>query len=111
MPLRPSSTKTAVDFDKSAERPTREKPTHREPVQVNVVPAHGVTNPDLTPDQTTRSHSEAKDPAAKAQGAIVPGEDGLDNAKRRSAAIIKRRKETEAVFAANRKATSIVRKK
>jgi hypothetical protein len=76
-----------------------------------VVEAHGVTNPDYTKDQTHRCHEEAKDPAAKAQGAIVSGEDGADNAKRRFAAIRQRRKETEQVFAANRKSSSIVRKK
>jgi hypothetical protein len=79
-------------------------------VQFKPVEAHGVTNPAFTKDQKTRSHELAADSEAKAQGAIVPGENGMTNAKRRFQAIHKRRKETEAVFAANRKATSIVRK-
>jgi hypothetical protein len=71
--------------------------------------AQGVTNPDFTKDQKTRSHELAADSEAKAQDAIVPGENGMTNAKRRFQAIHKRRKETEAVFAANRKKSSIVK--
>jgi hypothetical protein len=103
-----SSTKKVVDKDASADRPM---PTHREPVNVNVVEAHGVTNPDHTKDQTTRSHELAADSEAKSQGAVVAGkvgdgcvdsEPGFANAKRRAQAIAKRRKETEAAFDALR---------
>jgi hypothetical protein len=101
-----SSTKKVVDKDASADRPM---PTHREPV--NVVEAHGVTNPDHTKDQTTRSHELAADSEAKPQGAVLAGkvgdgcvdsEPGFANAKRRAQAIAKRRKETEAAFDALR---------
>jgi hypothetical protein len=107
------STKYATDKekDKSADRPDRQTPTGRVSTPYEVVKAHGVESPDFTEDQTTRSHSEAKDPEAIAQGAFVPGEDGVDGAKRRFAAIHKRRQETAATFAANRKKSSIVRKK
>jgi hypothetical protein len=80
-------------------------------VSYAVVPAHGVESPDFTRDQTIRSHEQAKDPEAIAQGAFVPGEDGVDNAERRFAAIHNRRQETVDVFAANRKKSSIVRTK
>ena len=100
--------KNTVKQDASAERPSRPFPTHREPSAVNCVEAHGVTNPGTTIDQTTRRHEEAKDPTAKAQGAIVPGEDGMANGKRRFQAIHQRRKQTEAVFAANRKKSSTI---
>jgi len=105
-----SNTKKAVK-DASAERPSRPMPTHREPVQCNVVEARGEANTDYTPDQTTRSHSEAKDPEAIAQGATVPGEDGMSDSMRRAKAISKRRLETAAIFQSLRKAHSITRKK
>ena len=38
--------KTAVSTDKTADRKDRPKPTMRENVSYNEVPAHGVTNPD-----------------------------------------------------------------
>ena len=101
----------AATEDKNADRPDRPKPTMRERVCYEPVEAHGATEIGDTEDQTTRSHCEAKEPEAKSQGAIVPGEDGADNAKRRFAAIHQRRKVTEQVFAANRKGNSIVRKK
>jgi hypothetical protein len=97
--------------DQSADRPTRPFPTHREPVQCNVVEARGEANPGYTPDQTTRSHSEARDPEAIAQGATVPGEDGMSDSMRRAKAISKRRLETAATFQSLRKAHSITRKK
>jgi hypothetical protein len=103
--------KAATEADKNADRPDRPKPTMCERVCYEPVEAHGATDIGYTEDQTTRSHCEAKDREAKSQGAIVPGEDGADNAKRRFAAIHQRRKETEQVFAANRKGSSIVRKK
>jgi hypothetical protein len=102
------STKTAVSTDKSADRTDRPAPSHRTPTPYEVVSAHGVTDLDYTKDQTNRCHEEATDPAAKAQGAITPGEDGMDNAKRRFQSIHKRRQETAAVFEANRKKSSTI---
>jgi hypothetical protein len=100
--------KSAVDFDQAAERPSRPTPTGRVSTPYQCVEAHGATDITYTPDQTTRRHEEAKDPAAKSQGAITPGEDGMDNAKRRFQAIHKRRQETAAPFDRNRKKSSSV---
>jgi hypothetical protein len=98
--------KAATEVDHNADRKDRPKPTMRERVCYEPVEARGATDIGYTEDQTTRSHSEMKDPAAKSHGAIVPGEDGMDNAKRRFQAIHQRRKETEKVFDANRKKSS-----
>jgi len=110
--------KTAISTDKTADRKDRPKPTMRGNVHYAEVPGHGATDISYTPDQTVRKHELAATSEAKSQGAIVAGkvsdecvdsEPGLANAKRRFAAITKRRKETEAVFAANRKKSSIVK--
>ena len=100
--------KTAISADKTADRKDRPTPTMRENVRYNTVEAHGVVSPEYTKDQTVRSHEEAKDPEAKAQGAIAWGENGLDNAKRRFQSINKRRQETAAAFEKNRKKSSSI---
>jgi hypothetical protein len=100
----------ATELNRAAERPGRPNPSNREEVKCISVPAHGVENPGVTPDQTTRSHSEANDPKAKAQGAIL-GKDGLDDGKRRFAAIHQRRKETEKAFDALRPTVAGTRKR
>ena len=103
-----SKLKAAVDFDKAAERPDRPKVTNRISTPYEIVEAHGVVNPGTTVPQFKRSHEQANDPEAISQGAILPGEDGVDNAKRRFLAIHKRRKETEAAFDENRKKSSSI---
>jgi hypothetical protein len=95
--------KKAVNKDDSADRPSRPTPTHRDGVAYQTVEAHGVTNPGTTVDQTVRSHEEAKDPAAKAAGAIDCYEPGLANAKRREAHVMAKRAETAAIFDSHRK--------
>ncbi len=106
-----SKAKSAVDFDQAAERPSRPTPTGRVSTPYQCMEAHGATDITYTPDQTTRRHEEAKDPAAKAQGAIVPGENGMANGKRRFAAIHKRRQETAAAFDALRPTVAGTRKR
>jgi hypothetical protein len=110
--------KAATELNRAADRPERVNPSNRE--QVNVVEAHGVTSPDFTKDQTTRSHELAADNEAKSHGAIVAGkigdgcvdsEPGFANAKRRFAAIHQRRKETEKAFDALRPSVAGTRKR
>lgn len=103
--------KAATELNRAAERPGRPNPSNREDVHYNVVEAHGVENPDHTKDQTNRKHELAADSEAKAQGAIVPGEDGMSDSLRRAKAISKRKLETAANFQSLRKAHSITRKK
>jgi hypothetical protein len=103
--------KAATELNQAADRPERPNPSNREEIKYIAVPAHGVESPDFTPDQTTRSHSEAKDSAAKSQGAIACDEPGMDNAKRRFAAIHQRRKETEKAFDALRPTVAGTRKR
>jgi hypothetical protein len=94
--------------------------SNREKVGNIVVEAHGVTNPDFTPDQTERSHSDV-DSGSKAGGhksrevkesvaaeRHVQGEPGFVEAGRRSAAVQSRRRETEKVFDSHRKKYSSV---
>jgi hypothetical protein len=94
--------KAATELNRAAERPGRVNPSNREQVKYNVTEARS-ENPEYTKDQTVRSHEEAKDPAAKAAGAIACGEDGFANAKRREAHVMAKRKETEAIFDSHRK--------
>jgi hypothetical protein len=117
------STKRAVDFDSAAERSERPKPTNRVPTPYERQEAHGVGDSDLsfTPDQTTRKHETAATKDSIAAGATKPGdigddrsvfyETGAESAERRAAHVLAKRKETADLFAANRKASSIVRKK
>ncbi len=92
----------------------------REKVGSIVVEAHGV-NPDTTPDQTERNHSDV-DSDSKAGGRKprqvkessaaerhVQGEPGFVEAGRRSTAVQSRRRETEKVFADRRKKSSVNR--
>jgi hypothetical protein len=111
------STKTAVDFDQAAERPSRPTPSHRTPTPYEVVEADGVKNAEYTKPQFKRSHELAADSEAKAQGAIVHGkisgdciesEPGFENAKRRFAAIHKNRLATAQMFDSLRKKSSSV---
>jgi hypothetical protein len=109
--------KAATELNRAADRPGRVNPSNREQVHYNVTEGRGEANPGSTIDQTTRRHELAADSEAKSQGAIVAGkigagcvdsEVGFANAERRAKAIAKRRKETEAVFAANRKMSSTI---
>jgi hypothetical protein len=108
-----SKAKSAVDFDKAADRPDRPKPTNRISTPYELVAAHGVSNPDVTVDQTTRIHETAADKEAIAAGATKPGEigegrdvsyeTGAESAARREAHVLAKRKETEAIFDSHRK--------
>jgi hypothetical protein len=98
-----SNIKKAVDKDASADRPSRPTPTHRDGVAYNCVEARGETSPETTKPQFERKHEFAVDKDATKAGAIVPGETGLANAKRRAAHVTAKRKETEAVFDSHRK--------
>jgi len=95
--------------------------TNREGGGNIVVEAHGVSNPDTTPDQTERNHSDV-DSDSKAGGRKprqvkessaaerhVQGEPGFVEAGRRSTAVQSRRRETEKVFADRRKKSSVSR--
>jgi hypothetical protein len=53
--------KTATQLNRAGEPLGRPNASNREPVRFNAVDAHGVTNPDFTKDQTTRSHELATD--------------------------------------------------
>src|SRR6266480_1328794 len=92
--------------------------TNRERVGNIVVEA---SNPDTTPDQTERNHSDV-DSDSKAGGRKprqvkessaaerhVQGEPGFVEAGRRSVAVQSRRRETEKVFADRRKKSSVNR--
>jgi hypothetical protein len=96
-------TNKAVNKDESADRPSRPTPTHREPVSYNCVEARGVTSPDTTKPQFERAHEFASSKDATKAGAIIPGEVGLANAKRRTAHVMSQRKATEAIFDSHRK--------
>jgi len=91
----------------------------REKVGSIVVEAHGV-NPDTTPDQTERNHSDV-DSDSKAGGhkprevkessaaeRHVQGETGFVERDRRSTQVRKNRAETEKVFDSRRKKSSSV---
>jgi hypothetical protein len=93
-----SKARTAVDFDQGAERPDRPKPTNRISAPYELVEAHGVSNPDVTVDQTNRKHEVASDKEWIAQGQIIPGEPGSKNPERRYASIDRNKKATEASF-------------
>ena len=103
--------KAATELNRAADRPERPNPSNREQVHYNVVPGHGATDITYTPEQTTRSHEEAKDPEAIRQGAFVPGEDGVDGAERRAAHVLAKRKETEKAFDALRPSVAGTRKR
>ncbi len=92
---------------------------NREKVGNIVVEAHGV-NPDTTPDQTERNHSDV-DSDSKAGGhkprevkessaaeRHVQGETGFVERDRRSTQVRKNRAETEKVFDSRRKKSSSV---
>jgi hypothetical protein len=103
----------ATELNRAADRPERVNPSNREQVKYNVVEAHGVTNPDFTKDQTTRSHELVDDNGAIKAGASKPGtigndrslfyETGAESAKRRAEHVLAKRKETEAIFDSHRK--------
>ena len=93
--------------------------SNRERVGNIVVEAHGV-NPDTTPDQTERNHSDV-DSDSKAGGhkprqvkessaaeRHITGEQGFVERDRRSAKVRKNRSETEQVFDSRRKKSSSV---
>jgi hypothetical protein len=94
--------------------------SNREKVGNIVVEAHGVPNPDTTPEQFERRHEDV-DSGSKSGGhkprevkdssvaeRHVQGEPGFVEAGRRSAAVQSRRRETEKVFDSHRKKYSSV---
>jgi len=95
--------------------------SNREKVGNIVVEAHGVPNPDTTPEQFERRHEDVdsdsklggrKPREVKESSAAqrhVQGEPGFVEAGRRSAAVQSRRRETEKVFADRRKKSSVSR--
>ncbi len=95
--------------------------SNRERVGHVLVEAHGVSNPDTTPEQFERRHEDVdsgsklggrKPREVKESSAAerhVQGEPGFVEAGRRSAAVQSRRRETEKVFADRRKKSSVNR--
>ena len=126
---KPSDSFTRADQHATVEGPNfgsnRNNPdrvvSNREKVGNIVVEAHGVPNPETTPEQFERRHEdvdsdsklggrkprEVKESAAAERH--VQGEPGFVEAGRRSAAVQSRRRETEKVFADRRKKSSVNR--
>jgi hypothetical protein len=94
--------------------------SNREKVDTLEVEAHGVTNPDFTPDEFERTHADVdsesklgghKQREVKESSAAerhVTGEPGFIEASRRSASVAQNRKETEKAFDDRRKRYSSV---